>query len=154
MESLSKLSPHCPRWDELPRLALYMDQVCIAVGDALGPFLPCQEYALTATMVNNYVKQRLITPPEKKKYSPLHVSRLIMITLFKRVLSLGEIAALLDDLFASRDPQAGYDLFCQALEVTIQGQSCPAGCPPLLAAALRSLAGKLEFERLLPAPPQ
>ena len=79
MESLSKLSPHCPRWDELPRLALYMDQVCIAVGDALGPFLPCQEYALTATMVNNYVKQRLITPPEKKKYSPLHVSRLIMI---------------------------------------------------------------------------
>ena len=77
-----------------------------------------------------------------------------MTTIFKGVLSLGEIAALLDDVFASRDPQAGYDLFCQALEATIQGQSCPAGCPPLLAAALRSLAGKLEFERLLPAPPQ
>ena len=154
MESLSKLSPHCPRWDELPRLSLYMDQVCIAIGDALGPFLSCQEYALTATMVNNYVKQRLITPPEKKKYSPLHVSRLIMITLFMRVLSLGEISALLDDLFAGRDPQTGYDLFCQALEDTIQGQPCPADCPPLLAAALRSLAGKLEFERLLPSPPQ
>ena len=77
-----------------------------------------------------------------------------MITLFKRVLSLGEISALLDDLFAGRDPQTGYDLFCQALEDTIQGQPCPADCPPLLAAALRSLAGKLEFERLLPSPPQ
>ena len=140
---------HCLRWAELPRLALYMDQVCIAIGDALSGVLVGEEAPLTSTMVNNYVKQRLITPPVKKKYSPDHVSRLIMVTLLKRVLSLGEIAALLEDLFQARSPEAGYDLFCEALEAALGEAPVPPACPALLAAALRSLAGKLEVERLL-----
>lgn len=139
----------CPRWAELPRLALYMDQVCIAVADALNGALAGQEAGLTPTMVNNYVKLKLVVPPEKKKYGTAQVSRLLIITLLKRVLSLGEIRAVLTDLFTGREPQAGYDLFCEALEAALSGAPAPEACPVLLAAALRSLAGKLEVERLL-----
>lgn len=137
------------RWEELPRLELYMDQVCIAVADALKPVTGTREGGLTATMVNNYVKSKLLEAPKKKKYSTAHVSRLIIITLLKRVLSLTEIAAVLQDLFAGREDAAAYTLFGEALGAALAGEPIPAACPALLAAALRSLAGKLEVESIL-----
>lgn len=149
MEPKQGAAFRCLRWAELPRLELYMDQVCIAIADALNGAVAGQEAALTPTMVNNYVKLKLIAPPEKKKYGTAQVSRLLIITLLKRVLSLGEIGAVLADLFSGREPQAGYDLFCEALEAALTGAPAPKACPALLAAALHSLAGKLEVERLL-----
>lgn len=137
------------RWEDLTKLDLYMDQVCIAVAEAIAPVAGRQEGALTATMVNNYVKRKLLEAPKKKKYSTAHVSRLIIITLLKRVLSLNEIAAVLDDLFASRETRAGYSLFGEALEAALKGEPILPECPALLAAALRSLAGKLEVECIL-----
>lgn len=137
------------RWEELTKLDLYMDQVCLAVADAILPVAGSQEGALTPTMVNNYVKRKLLEAPKKKKYSTAHVSRLIIITLLKRVLSLNEIDAVLNDLFTDREDQAGYSLFGEALAAALAGAPIPAGCPALLAAALRSLAGKLEVERIL-----
>lgn len=137
-------------WEALPKLDLYMDQVCIAVADAIGP-VSAQEGALTPTMVNNYVKGKLLDAPKKKKYSTAHVSRLIIITLLKRVLSLNEIAAVLDDLFGGREDQAAYGLFGEALAAALGGADIPAACPALLGAALQALAGKLEVERILAA---
>lgn len=138
-------------WKELTRLDLYMDQVCIAVAEGLSGVSGGQEGGLTPTMVNNYVKLKLIAAPKKKKYSTAHVSKLIIITLLKRVMSLNEIAAVLEDLFNGREDEAGYGLFGEALEAALSGSEIPAQCPALLAAALRSLAGKLEVERLLAA---
>ena len=139
------------RWEELTRLDLYMDQVCIAVADAISPVTGTQEGLLTPTMVNNYVKLKLLDAPKKKKYSTSHVSRLIIITLLKRVLSLMEIAAILRDLFNDRECQAAYGLFGEALQAALSGEDIPKDCPLLLAAALRALAGKLEVERILAA---
>ena len=59
----------CPRWEELPDLGLYMDQVLIVVEGALRPLFPNDPVVLTSTMVNNYVKQQVLTPSEKKKYA-------------------------------------------------------------------------------------
>ena len=46
---------HLPRWDELPDISLYMDQVLSLINphfqDTYG-----DSYLLTSTMVNNYVK--------------------------------------------------------------------------------------------------
>ncbi|NCB31657.1 MAG: DUF1836 domain-containing protein [Clostridia bacterium] len=145
----NRTTPSCARWGELTKLDLYMDQVCIAVGEVLFGVAKGQEAALTPTMVNNYVKLKLLEAPQKKKYSTAHVSKLIIITLLKRVLSLNEIAAVLGDLFSNRKEQSGYDLFGASLEAALCGGELPAECPPLLAAALRSLAGKLEVERIL-----
>ena len=149
MNSENAVQYRCPRWAELPRLELYMDQVCIALGDALSGLPVGQEAALTATMINNYVKQRLLAPPCKKKYATAQLSRLIIITLLKRVLSLGEIAAVLADLYEGQGEQEGYDLFCEALEGALNGQPPRTDYPALLAASLRALSGKLEVERLL-----
>ncbi|MDR0840410.1 MAG: DUF1836 domain-containing protein [Christensenellaceae bacterium] len=139
----------CPRWQELPQLELYMDQVCFVITGAIQPLIPSEETALTATMINNYVKIKLIAPPNKKKYGPEHVSRLIMVSLLKRILSLSEIAAVLDDLFTGRDAQAGYDLCGAVLEASLRQAELPADCPPLLAAALQALSGKLAVEALI-----
>ena len=69
MESYHFEQYRCPRWSELPDLGLYMDQVLIVVEGALRPLFPNDPVILTSTMVNNYVKQQVLIPSEKKKYT-------------------------------------------------------------------------------------
>ncbi len=139
-----------PRWESLPDLQLYMDQVLYVIENAVAPLLPAGEAAITPTMINNYVKQKLLPPTKKKKYDREHVARLILITLFKRVLSGVEIEAVLAALDEAHSPQQGYDAFCEALLCYLNGQNTDAAAPALFLAAVRALAGKLEFEALLP----
>ncbi|MFR9161525.1 MAG: DUF1836 domain-containing protein [Ruthenibacterium lactatiformans] len=55
-----------PRWDELPDIDLYLDQVLTLLDKYLGPFLPENGgHALTASMINNYVKLRIVPAPVK-----------------------------------------------------------------------------------------
>ncbi len=143
---------HCPRWDELPAVALYMDQVLIILQDAVAPLLKPGEMAATATMINNYVKIKLIAPSEKKKYSKEHIARLIMITLLKRVLTMSE----LDVLMQFKNTEELYSKFCKSLEANLQDEfsdntkKCvEASCPPLMTAAIRTLVCKLRFESIL-----
>lgn len=143
---------HCPRWDELPAVALYMDQVLIILQDAVSPLLKPGESAATATMINNYVKIKLIVPSQKKKYSKDHLARLIMITLLKRVLTMSE----LDVLMKFENTEGLYNMFCKSLEANLQDEfsnnpeKCiDASCPPLMTAAIRTLVCKLRFESIL-----
>ena len=55
---------HCPRYEELPHIALYKDQVVSVLNEAVSPFYPHGETPVTATMVNNYVKMK---PSGKKE---------------------------------------------------------------------------------------
>lgn len=136
----------CPRWEELPDLGLYMDQVLLVVEDALRPLCPEDGSVLTSTMVNNYVKQGVLAASEKKKYRREHLARLIEITILKRVLSVAEIRFLLERLDRDIDPQGGYDLFRTQLERGLRGESGAEGCDPLLRFAVDAVAGKLRFE--------
>ena len=77
-------------------LALYMDQVLLVLNTALQPVTVGEAPAVTAAMLNNYVKLKLTAPAEKKKYGRSHVARFLMICLYKRVLSMQEIAALVE----------------------------------------------------------
>ena len=83
-----------PRWEALPDLALYMDQVLLVLNTALGPVTVGEGPAVTASMVNNYVKLKLTAPAEKKKYDRAHLAKFLMICLLKKVLSMQEIAAM------------------------------------------------------------
>lgn len=87
------LSVHLPRWEELPELDLYMDQVITLVDQYLSPIIiqPEKNARLTPSMVNNYVKKEMIPPPVKKRYNRKHVAFLIAITLLKQVLTISEI---------------------------------------------------------------
>ena len=45
---------HCPRWEELPDMDLYMDQVVTLLNEYLKPFhAKDQEKMVTSTMINN-----------------------------------------------------------------------------------------------------
>lgn len=137
---------HCPRWEELPDLGLYMDQVLIVVEGALRPLFPNDPVVLTSTMVNNYVKQQVLSPSEKKKYRREHLAGLVTITILKRVLSVAEIKLVLDCLPQKHDPAEGYDMFCTQLECRLRGEEGAADCDPLLSSAVDAVAGKLMFE--------
>lgn len=86
-----------PSWDELPQIHLYMDQVIGLINQYLGFFVydESDEKLLTPSMVNNYVKQRLLPPPVNKKYSRKHLALLIMICTFKQSLSMAAVAQML-----------------------------------------------------------
>lgn len=142
---------HCLRWAELPQIALYMDQVLLVINGALAPLMAGGGSAVTATMINNYVKMKLADPAEKKKYNRSHMARFVMICLLKRVLSMQEISAVLEQLAEGRGEEGAYDLFCQELEQRLKDPTGPdtLPCPPAPAAAIRALACKLQVERLL-----
>lgn len=84
-----------PRYNELSSVSLYRDQVIGVVEQALEPFRDCIDgELLTPSMVNNYVKAGLLPAPVKKQYGREHIARLIVICIFKQVLSIQAISAL------------------------------------------------------------
>ena len=52
---------------------------------------------LTNSMINNYVKNGVLPHPEKKKYSRQHLAALITICMLKQVLTIPDIATLLNN---------------------------------------------------------
>jgi Domain of unknown function (DUF1836). len=106
---------HCPRWSELPDVPLYMDQVVAIIRNALDIFSD-GEPVITAPMINNYVRQKLIDPLVNKKYLKDHVSELIVISLFKRSFSMQEIKNVTMSMIDEYGIQESYDLFCAELE--------------------------------------
>ena len=53
---------------------------------------------MTKTMINNYAKNDLLPPPNKKKYSKEHILVLIFIYYYKGFLSIGDIQTLLQPI--------------------------------------------------------
>lgn len=47
---------HCPKWNELPELDLYLDQVLLYVNELTTTSTFANDKGLTASMINNYVK--------------------------------------------------------------------------------------------------
>ena len=100
-----------PKWDELPELELYLDQVLLYVNNVCGSSISAADKGLTASMINNYVKHGYITKPVKKKYQRRQVARLIAITTLKTVFSIQEISATLNMLHKEADSRELYDDF-------------------------------------------
>ena len=86
-----------PEWEELPQIALYLDQVIALVNNYVGFFVydPTEEKLLTPSMVNNYVKLRLIPAPVRKKYGRKHIALLLMVCTFKQSVSMAAMADML-----------------------------------------------------------
>ena len=84
-----------PDWDRLPQLDLYMDQVVILLTQYLQPMTHGEDKAVTASIINNYVRMKIMPPPVKKRYSRVHLAYLIIICLLKQSLSISCIQRLL-----------------------------------------------------------
>lgn len=119
MEEL--LNYHCPRYSELPNIPLYKDQVIIYIEEALSALnVNKDEMLLTPTMLNNYVKHKVLTPPLNKKYDRNHLVYLIVICVLKQVFSISEISELIKIQMGSYSVEKAYDYFCIELEKTIK----------------------------------
>lgn len=85
--------------DDVPNIALYMDQVTTYLNDKFAATKRHDDDKLmTKTMINNYAKSRLLPSPEKKKYTKDHIMILIMIFFFKNVLSINDVTKLLSPM--------------------------------------------------------
>lgn len=108
--ALSEIAP--PRFEELPDLGLYMDQVTGYLNRHLAPLAPAGEEApLTPSMINNYVKNGHIDRPTQKKYSREQLAALYMLCSLKSNLSIPDAAALVCFLSEEDGAPAAYDGF-------------------------------------------
>ena len=144
------------RWEELPDLALYMDQIVSYMPRQLIHF--DQGETLTSAMVNNYIKDGLVPRADGKRYGPVHLGYLTAVCALKKVLSVRDIGTLLAaGQSTGKSSQELYDYFCRtldrALSETAQAIDGDAQREDLariaLDLALRSYAGQLACARIL-----
>ena len=116
-----------PEWQDLPQINLYLDQVIALVNQFLGFFVydPAEEKLLTPSMVNNYVKSRLIPPPVRKKYGRKHIALLLMICTFKQSVSMAAMSNILpsDDEELIREEYARFTASFQRISSYVVQQA-------------------------------
>lgn len=85
--------------EDIPNIDLYMDQITTFMDSQLAASKRHKgDKILTKTMINNYAKNDLLPPPEKKKYTKEHVLTLIFIYYFKNILSISDIQGILNPI--------------------------------------------------------
>ena len=107
---------HLPRYEEIPNVGLYLEQVTKYISDC---YAPLGNVNITASMISNYVKRGLVKNPVKKQYDREQIAYLIFIAAAKNALSLDNIQIFLDMQKQSFDAKAAYHYFCAELENTI-----------------------------------
>ena len=85
--------------ESLPNIDLYMDQVTTFMNTQLASTKRHEDdKILTKTMINNYTKNNLLPPPDRKKYSKEHILTLLFIYYFKSILSINDIQNILNPI--------------------------------------------------------
>ncbi|MCR4956573.1 MAG: DUF1836 domain-containing protein, partial [Lachnospiraceae bacterium] len=81
---------------DFPNIDLYMDQLTTFMEQQLkNTKRYADDKVLTKTMINNYAKNHVLPPPERKQYSTEHMLTLIFIYYFKNILSITDIQKVL-----------------------------------------------------------
>ena len=115
------LNYHCPRWDEFPDIDLYMDQVVNILEKNLSIFEGSyQGKIITSSMINNYVKQKVVKPPINKKYDKVHLAYLFVVCTLKRIMSIPDICSGIEMTLRKYDISEIYNIFCDELENAIK----------------------------------
>ncbi len=115
---------HCPRYDELPDMNLYLEQVISFVNAALLPIGP---ESPTGAMLSNYVKNGVIPTPNRKKYNREHLAYIIVTTLIKQVFSLQQIARFFEIQRSTYSLETAYNFFCSEFENALNQTFCFTG---------------------------
>ena len=116
-EEITELTAHLqqqskkslPKWEELPDIDLYMDQVIALMNRYLDN--RTKDKMITPSMVNNYVKMKVMPAPVKKKYTREHLMYLIVICVLKQVMPLSSVETVLKDGLEQTEPAVFYGRF-------------------------------------------
>ena len=102
-ETVESVAKHkLPRWNELPDLDIYMDQVLSLMARYFDGYPGADDKGLTSSMVNNYVKLGIMPAPKSKKYNREHLAHLIIICVLKTIMPISQIGQLIS-------AKVGYD---------------------------------------------
>ena len=84
------------KWESLPDIDLYLDQVVTYLRRQLALFQDDSEASLvTRSIINNYVKDGIVPRPVNKRYAREQLSALMMACVLKRVLPMQQVKQLL-----------------------------------------------------------
>ncbi|MBR0277027.1 MAG: DUF1836 domain-containing protein [Clostridia bacterium] len=114
------ISKKIPEWDELPSIDLYMDQVIVLLNMYLNSD---GTNAITQSMINNYVKQKAIPAPVKKKYSKIHLAYLIIFCTLKQTMSISAIQKVIPVNMTESEIIKTYNSFLQSKAEAIKYSS-------------------------------
>lgn len=115
------LNFHIPRWEELPDIELYMDQVVTFIEKGFSLFsASTNEKIITPSMINNYVKLNLIPKPVKKRYNKIHLAYLIAISILKHVFTIQKIRDGIHFQAELKGEKIAYNTFCEEQEVAFK----------------------------------
>ena len=169
-----KLATHkLPRWESFPEIELYMDQVEAVMEKALllnNKSGEEESKLITPSIINNYVKLKVIPAPNKKRYNREHLAYLEMICILKQTLAISSIVKIIRSNLESKTISELYNEFCNIYENVIPfvniGEPFFEGYEQnsveafeseddmngfILKSAILSPAGKLDCEEMLSA---
>ena len=106
-----------PRYDEIPDVGLYLEQVTKYITGYCTPLLG---ESLTPAMISNYVKKGLIDNPVKKQYGRDQIAYLLFITAAKNVLTLNQLQCMVEMQKRTYANDVAYNYFCNELENMLQ----------------------------------
>ena len=108
---------HMPRYQEIPDVGLYLEQVTRYVNQSLSG---CGISPITASMVSNYVKQKIIPGPVKKAYSARSIAYLLFVACVKSVASMEDIRTFIGIQQETYELPTAYAYFCEEFENLLQ----------------------------------
>ena len=109
-------------WENLPDFGLYMDQVITLITGMYEPLYgKAADRYISSSMINNYVKSKLIPRPAGKKYSREQIALLIMIVSLKHVSTMEEIRRMFEET-SSLGIRQLYTLFCAKQKATLHAR--------------------------------
>ncbi len=121
---------HLPRYQELPQIDIYLDQLITVLHQVLQPlFDDATERCITASMINNYAKQGVLPRPVKKKYNRNHIAYLIFITVTKQVMAIDDIRQLIQIQTATYSLETAYNYLCTEFEHALAAVFCNDASP-------------------------
>lgn len=110
---LSELDQYeLPDYEKFPDIELYMDQVITYLKRELSVLQTSSlDNVITSSMVNNYVKGKVVSAPISKKYNKEHLALIYETCTLKSVLTISEIKQILDSEYSNNSNSEAFNEF-------------------------------------------
>lgn len=140
---------HISRWEEIPDFPLYIDQVVSIIEKSLSFLKNDNESIITKTMINNYVKHKLVKAPNKKKYEREQIATFTLICILKSVFSLDEISKLIRLQQEHGELSIFYNKYCEVFERVLKTNHLDSDLPDLYNKCILSTVYKIKVSNSL-----
>lgn len=135
---------HISRWEEIPDFPLYIDQVVSIIEKSLSFLKNDNDAIITKTMINNYVKHKLVKAPIKKKYEREQIAYFTLICLLKSVFSLDEISKLIQLQQSQKELSVFYNMYCDVFERILKTNHLDSELPDIYNKCILSSVYKIK----------